>query len=272
MSRSATAQAEVDRQNSSFWNELCGTTLARSLGIVDLSKESLARFDRYYLRIYPYLEDYLRSDELRGMDVLEIGLGYGTVSQRLAKAGARYTGLDIAVGPVEVVNLRLSMNGLAGRAQVGSVLEAPFPDASFDAVITIGCLHHTGNLQRAIDEVYRVLRPGGRALVMVYNALSYRRWLKWPRTTWQHWRTGAQRMVSEGERAAYDAGCGGGGAPETVFTSAAELRRMCCRFSTCRISKENAAREHLFRLVPRTLLLPTLGPLLGLDLYAELRK
>jgi SAM-dependent methyltransferase len=269
---SATAQAEVDRQNSSFWNELCGTTLARSLGILDFSRPSLERFDRYYLRIYPYLTGYLRLEELRGKDVLEVGLGYGTVSQRIAQAGARYTGLDIAKGPVEVVNLRLAMYGLPGHAQTGSILEAPFRDESFDVVITIGCLHHTGNLQRAIDEVHRVLRPGGRALIMVYNALSYRRWLKWPRNTWQHWRNGVQGVASERERAAYDAGSEGNGAPETAFTSIDELTRMCRRFAACRISKENAAREHIFRFVPRTILLPTLGPLLGLDLYAELRK
>lgn len=267
----AAAQAEVDRRNTSFWNELCGTTLARSLGILDFSKPSLERFDRYYLRVYPYLARYLRLEELHGKDVLEVGLGYGTVSQLLAQAAGRYVGLDIAKGPVEVVNLRLSMYGLPGRAQTGSILEAPFPDESFDAVITIGCLHHTGNLPRAIDEVCRILRPGGRALIMVYNAFSYRRWLKWPKATWRHWRDGAPGAASEAERAAYDSGTGGG-APATVFTTTNELRHMCRRFAGCTIRKENAAREHLFRLVPRTFLLPTLGPLLGLDLYAELKK
>ena len=271
MSTSTTAQAEVDRQNSSFWNELCGTTLAQRLGVLDFSKTSLERFDRYYFRLYPYLGRYLRLDELRGKDVLEVGLGYGTVSQKIAEAGARYSGLDIASGPVEVVNLRLSMNRLGGRAQVGSILRAPFPAESFDVVVTIGCLHHTGNLRGAIEEVHRILRPGGRALIMVYNAFSYRRWLKWPKQTWSHWRMGSGAAASQAERAAYDAGSKGG-APETVFTSVAELRQLCGRFARCRITMENAAREHIFRLIPRTLLLPTLGPLLGLDLYAELRK
>jgi SAM-dependent methyltransferase len=271
MSTSATAQAEVDRRNSSFWNELCGTTLAQSLGISDFSAASLARFDRYYFQLYPYLDKYVRFEELRGKEVLEVGLGYGTVSQRIAACGARYSGLDIASGPVEVVNLRLGMLGVSGRARTGSILDAPFADASFDAVVTIGCLHHTGNLQQAIHEVYRVLRPGGRALVMVYNALSYRRWLKWPAATWRQWREGKLVASTKEQRAAYDSGTAGE-APETVFTSKSELTDMCIKFSRCDITKENAARERLFRFVPRPLLLPTVGPLLGLDLYATLIK
>ena len=265
-------QAHIDRRNSEFWNELCGTSLARSLGVTDFSAASLEKFDRYYLRLYPYLSRYLRCEELRGKRVLEIGLGYGTVSQMIAASGAHYAGLDIAAGPVDLVNLRLAMRGLAGKAQPGNVLEAPFADGSFDAVITIGCLHHTGNLQRALDEVHRVLRPGGRALVMVYNAFSYRRWFRWPRATLRRFRNeGRAGPASAEERAAYDAGAMGA-APETVFTSRTELRRMCARYANCAIRKENAAREGPFFFVPRRLLLAMIGPVMGLDLYAVLEK
>ena len=40
---------------------------------------------------------------------------------------------------------------------------------------SIGCLHHTGDLPRAVSEVHRVLRPDGRAVVMLYNRHSFRR-------------------------------------------------------------------------------------------------
>ena len=52
-------QAEIDSQNSEFWNELCGTQLAHSLGITDFSAPSLEKFDRYYLAMYPYLDALL---------------------------------------------------------------------------------------------------------------------------------------------------------------------------------------------------------------------
>src|SRR2546427_13100962 len=71
-------QRELDRRNETFWNELCGSGLARALGITDASRESLARFDAAYLALYPYLSRYLVAAAPEGRRVLEIGLGYGT--------------------------------------------------------------------------------------------------------------------------------------------------------------------------------------------------
>ena len=220
---------------------------------------------------------YLHLDQLPGKDVLEVGLGYGTVAQLLAAHARRYAGLDIAAGPVGLVNRRMSLFNLPGSAQQGSVLEAPFEDASFDAVVTIGCLHHTGNLLRALDEVYRVLRPGGWALVMVYNAFSYRRWWTAPGATWHTWKhdyfgAAAEHVSSAAERGAYDRSSSGASAPATVFTSPRQLRAMCAKFSAVDIRKENADREPPFSRFARPTLLPLVGPRLGLDLYASLRK
>src|SRR5207244_3095175 len=103
-------------------------------------------------------------------------LGYGSLSQKIAESGARYCGLDIALGPVVLVRHRLRQAGLPGRAEEGSILAAPFADESFDRVVTIGCLHHTGDMATAIDECWRLLRPGGSLVAMVYYAYSYRRW------------------------------------------------------------------------------------------------
>ncbi len=98
MTAAAHGQGQIDANNASFWSELCGTHLARTVGVEDASAQSLARFDRAYLDIYPYLERYLpwRSHER----LLEIGLGYGTVGQLLAQRGLDYHGLDISPGPV----------------------------------------------------------------------------------------------------------------------------------------------------------------------------
>ena len=68
----------------------------------DASAESLARFDRAYLDIYPYLERYLPWHS--GERLLEIGLGYGTVGQLLAQRGTDYHGLDISPGPVAMMS------------------------------------------------------------------------------------------------------------------------------------------------------------------------
>ncbi|MEZ4561155.1 MAG: class I SAM-dependent methyltransferase [Thermomicrobiales bacterium] len=208
-----------DRANAEFWNELCGSTLARAHGVSDHSVASLAAFDRAYLAFYPYLLNRIGIRSVRGKDVLEVGLGYGTLSQQLVLAGARYMGLDVAAGPVQMVNHRLQSLGLPGRSMQGSMLQAPVADESQDVVISVGCFHHTGSVQRCIDETYRVLRPGGSARIMVYNGLSYRQWLRWPRQTLRlFWSGGSSAAnVDADRRRTYDANLAGEAAPETVF-------------------------------------------------------
>src|SRR5436305_8323809 len=125
-------QSEIDRAYAAFWDELCGTSLARQLGITDHSLESLRRFDDYYFGLYPYLLPLINPARMAGKRVLEIGLGYGSLSQKLAESTRGYSGLDIAANPVSLVNNRLRMQGLAGEAVQGSALAMPFPAEPFD--------------------------------------------------------------------------------------------------------------------------------------------
>jgi SAM-dependent methyltransferase len=283
----------IDKANAEFWNELCGTTMARIVGITDHSLESLKRFDAAYLAFYPYLLRYVTPSAWVGKRVLEVGLGYGTVGQQLAAAGALYTGLDIARGPVAMMSHRLALQGLAGAAVRGSMLDCPLRSESVDAVISIGCFHHTGDVQRCLDETWRVLKPGGTAVLMVYNQLSYRQWGKWPRATLHALMHdyGLRRTpstVHEDQRAAYDANSAGEGAAETAFFSIRRLSRMLLQFSRTSLRKENCgsslslsgsiplAGDRLgasFGLeIPRRWMLSTLGRRWGLDLYVRATK
>ena len=281
------AAHSIDRANADVWNELCGSTLARTLGIQDRSPESLRRFDEAYLGLYPYLLGYVEPDRMAGQTVLEVGLGYGTLGQRIAESGASYLGLDLAPGPVAMMNQRLGMHGLRGRAIRGSILACPVTSSSVDAVVSIGCFHHTGNVQRSIDETYRVLKPGGTATLMVYNQFSYRQWMRWPVRTlraWLHAAAGSAPPPTERQRGAYDSDIGGRAAPETAFVSVPTLRKMLQRFSRVEINRENCADVFLgFRLrhldkeiglvlVPRKRLLSSVGRWAGLDLYVTAWK
>src|SRR5579862_4718273 len=127
--------SSLDAANIAYWDELCGSRLARSLGISDASAESLDKFDHWYFDFYPYLLEEIPVAEFAGRDVLEIGLGYGSLSQKIAQGGARYFGLDIAPGPVEMVRHRLHQTGLSGDVKQGSILDPPFPDDSFDRIV-----------------------------------------------------------------------------------------------------------------------------------------
>jgi ubiquinone/menaquinone biosynthesis C-methylase UbiE len=259
-------QAQIDRRNAAFWNELCGSALARQLGITAPSVEALARFDAAYMGMYPYLDRHLPDAKSSGQRLLEIGLGYGTVSQILASRGFDCHGLDIAPGPVEMVRYRLAqlgLDGAEGRVRVGSALDIPHEDDSFDHVVTIGCLHHTGDVPRAVAEVERVLRPGGRALVMVYNRRSFRR-MRMAAGRWIR----RERLDDEEIRGSYDRNLEGEAAPTTEYTSVAEARRLFAGFSEVRIRRENFDDLSLGRLaVPRSRLLGWPARLAGLDLY-----
>jgi len=268
-------QETIDALNATFWDELCGTTLARHAGITDDSPESLRRFDAEYLRFYPYLERYLPTASRAG-SALEIGLGYGTVSQLLAERFRDYRGLDIAAGPVSMVRHRLAMLGVEDttvRVLQGSALAIPHADEMFDFVCTIGCLHHTGDLPRAVAELRRVLRPGGELLVMLYNSHSLRQVSMRVRETARR-RPGTEARA----RARYDLNSAGEAAPTTEFVSVRQARRLFGFCRELRIEKQNFD-GYAFRVrglpavrLPRERLLSTAGRLAGLDLYISGRR
>ena len=270
----ADPQRQIDRRNAAFWDELCGTTLAEQLGITDGSAENLERFDRAYLDEYPYLEGYLPTPSGSKQRLLEIGLGYGTISQILAERGFDYHGLDIAPGPVDMVRHRLTELGIGDpeeRVRVGSVLEMEHPDESFDHVITIGCLHHTGDIPQGVAEVGRVLRTGGRAVVMLYNRRSYRRMRQSLSGLRERLRGGAADEAAL--RASYDHNVEGEAAPVIDYTSVREAKRLFSDFSKVRVRRENF--DYMMRgqrAVDREKLLGWPARLAGLDLYVTAVK
>lgn len=100
----------------------------------------------------------------RPTDVLEVGCGGGQLASRLAQenASARVVATDLSARMVELASAR----GVV--AQVADVQQLPFADASFDVVAALWMLYHVPDLDRALTEVRRVLRPGG-LLVAVTN-------------------------------------------------------------------------------------------------------
>lgn len=272
-------QRSLDQTNQAFWNELCGSGLARALGVTDASPESLARYDAAYLGFYPYLTTYVEHAAVRGKRVLEIGLGYGTLGQLLATHAAGYYGVDISSGPVAMMDHRLRQMDVHGGTGVvqASALNLPFRDGSFDYVVSIGCLHHTGDLAQGIAEVRRVLSRGGQAVIMLYNRDSFRRLIHAPlsyvRRLWAA--TLSRPSLREFVRGLYDRDSSGEAAPHTDFVSRRAARRLFDGFSTVRVDIQNFDTYAFCRgrlVVPREKLLGSLGRLLGLDLYIVAKK
>jgi SAM-dependent methyltransferase len=105
-----------------------------------------------------------------GDRVLEVGSGPGHLSIRMARQlGLDVTGLDLDPAMIEVA--RANAEQVAGAADrrpsftLGDVASLPFPDASFDVVVSTLSMHHWSDPRAGLSEIGRVLRPGGRALV-----------------------------------------------------------------------------------------------------------
>lgn len=130
-----------------------------------------AAFLKWNVETEPYAFDFLDRLDWMGKRVLEVGCGQGAVQAHLRRRGADAVGLDMSM-----TSLRRAFDGFAevgwgaNRRFVQSDAEGlPFPDQSFDGVVSFGVLHHTPNTAGAVEEVRRVLRPGGTAVVMLYR-------------------------------------------------------------------------------------------------------
>lgn len=109
-----------------------------------------------------------------GLRLAEIGCGIGIDTLSLARLGfASVVGIDLTSAALQVARRRAAENGASNVEFVcGDAENLAFPDATFDVVYSFGVIHHTPLVQRAVAEIERVLRPGGRAFVMIYHAHS----------------------------------------------------------------------------------------------------
>lgn len=108
-------------------------------------------------------------DALASQDVLEIGVGAGSHAQLLASHARSFTGIDLTSYAVQSTQRRLACFGLGGSVEQMDAEQMRFDDSTFDFVWTWGVIHHSADTRRVLSEIYRVLRPGGRCVSMVYH-------------------------------------------------------------------------------------------------------
>ena len=105
----------------------------------------------------------------RGLRVLDLATGTGDIAYSLASSGARVVGLDITHRMIELAIGKKSEHAGSCSFVVGDMLTLPFPDRSFDLVTTGYGLRNVPNLGGAVEEIARVLAPGGLALSLDFN-------------------------------------------------------------------------------------------------------
>lgn len=154
-----------------FWSvEACGTDQVREQ---PGTRAFLESYTRHRFETMWWIRETIPFEVARGKKVLEIGCGNGADGIVFAEHGAHYTGVDLTETAVGAAKRHFEMMGYDGVFQTENAERLSFEDESFDIVYAFGVLHHTPSPVRAIDEVFRVLRPGGFAIVMLYHKRSF---------------------------------------------------------------------------------------------------
>jgi SAM-dependent methyltransferase len=165
------AEEQLKERVRAFWQaHPCGTKFSEAeIG----TREFFASLEAHRYEKEWHIPAAAQFARARGLRVLEIGCGIGTDAAQFAKAGADYTGVDLTDAAIELARKRFELFELSGKFQIADAENLGFPDASFDVVYSHGVLHHTPDIGAAVQEIHRVLKPGGRAIVMLYHRGSY---------------------------------------------------------------------------------------------------
>jgi SAM-dependent methyltransferase len=267
----------TNEQVRSFWetNPVAAVGIPAEPG----SAEFFARFDS--LREAQDCEPWDYSDRIHGYTraagkrVLDVGCGNGYVLAQYARHGAEAHGIDLTETAVSLSRKRFQLAGLTGTFQRTDGDTIPYPDATFDIVCSMGVLHHIENPRPMLDEIHRVLRPGGELILMMYYRYSWKHLVVHP----------MKRLLDprcRGKTLAQVLNMNDGpDCPLALVYSKSELRGLLSRFTDVRFDCNQLSWRQLF-LVPGlgdavTPMLPSCSDSffarhLGWNLYAHARK
>lgn len=100
-------------------------------------------------------------------NVADLGAGEGTLSQLLAQRAEKVIAVDLSPKMVEYAQSLAHKNGLYNlEFRIGDIESPPIDNSSIDLAILSQALHHAENPQRAIDAAHRILKPGGRVIIL----------------------------------------------------------------------------------------------------------
>jgi SAM-dependent methyltransferase len=164
--------AELTGRVRAYWN-----ARVHDLEMTDEPVGTRAFFDaldHYRFDKLAYLPQVVDFSGFRGQRLLEIGCGIGTDLVRFARGGAQVIGVDLSETAVRLARRNMELNGQPpGVLAVGDGAALPFADMSVDVVYAHGMLQYSADPRSIVRESQRVLRPGGRAIFMVYNRVSW---------------------------------------------------------------------------------------------------
>jgi ubiquinone/menaquinone biosynthesis C-methylase UbiE len=202
-------------------------------------------------RWIPRLLEFARHS---GETLLGLGNGLGTDWIQYARHGAHVVVCTPAAEQLTLVRRNFELRGLAGRFLSAQPASLPLETSSIDVVSVSGLLDEVADAHAVVNEVYRVLKPGGKVLVVTPARYDVEYWSR-RLVPWRRW-LGAQPAP----------------APTGRF-SARQLHRLFGRFVEQRVHKRHLRRSevpHLWRWLPLPLLERMLGRVLVLKAFKPL--
>lgn len=268
----STTTTEFKRRTREQWgNDPCGAIHGDGYEIG--SREFFDSVEAHRYDVYaPWMRSVMEFDAFADKDLLEVGCGMGTDLLQFARGGARVTGLDYTPRSVQISRRRFDVYGVPGKFLLGDAENLPFPDETFDVVYSNGVLHHTPDTQRSIDEIFRVLKPGGVAKVMLYHRHSLYYWgviiLRFGLLRGELLRSNPEEIMSR-----YVEYSETGALPLVRAYSRRDVDRMFGRFATRRTDVRQLTREelHLPAFAPDGLI-DALGNRFGWNVIMTARK
>ena len=183
---------ELKGEVREFWNQLsCDTQVASA---AKFSREYFEEIEAFRYRDQPFIHGFAQFPRYRGKRVLEVGFGAGTDFIQWLRSGARASGIDLTQEALDNLTRRIECYGLPAPEQimVADAEQLPFADGTFDLGYSFGVLHHSPNTEKAVDEIVRVVRPGGEIKLMLYNRHSvyaFNQWVKYALLRGKPWKT-----------------------------------------------------------------------------------
>jgi 2-polyprenyl-3-methyl-5-hydroxy-6-metoxy-1,4-benzoquinol methylase len=146
------------------------------IGYKEYSKEFFNEIDkRFFLNSKDFLpfkkipfDPLIDFENLNTKDVLEIGVGNGSHASLLAQYAKSFNGIDLTEYAVNSTTARFKEFNLPGKIQKMDAEKLEFNNESFDFVWSWGVIHHSANTRKILEEIHRVLKPAGKATIMVY--------------------------------------------------------------------------------------------------------
>jgi len=121
----------------------------------------------------PHILNFMELDKFKNKKVLEVGCGIGTDAQKFSENGAIYKGIDLTENSIDICKKRFNLLNLKGDFEVQNI-EEYCSNEKFDLIYSFGVLHHTPNIDKAIENCYSMLNNNGVLKVMLYAKNSWK--------------------------------------------------------------------------------------------------